>query len=245
MSKVVVVMPTYNEAENVEKIVPELLNILRNSGWTASILVVDDSSPDGTADIAEEIGRKIGGVIVLRRGEKLGLGSAYIDGFKYVIGNMPNVDYVCEMDADGSHPPEVLPKMLEIAEKEKYDLVIGSRYVEGGRWSEKSIYRIIVSKTANILGRISTGMKIKDMTSGYRVIRKSILEKIIDKLTELHSGYVFQVQLLYLLYKTGARIHEYPFTFMPRIYGKTKLGYREIFSYFKWCLKTFMERIVS
>ncbi|MEM1776140.1 MAG: glycosyltransferase, partial [Nitrososphaerota archaeon] len=127
MSKVVVVMPTYNEAENVEKIVPELLNILRNSGWTASILVVDDSSPDGTADIAEEIGRKIGGVIVLRRGGKLGLGSAYIDGFKYVIGNMPNVDYVCEMDADGSHPPEVLPKMLEIAEKEKYDLVIGSR----------------------------------------------------------------------------------------------------------------------
>ncbi|MCS7126553.1 MAG: polyprenol monophosphomannose synthase [Aigarchaeota archaeon] len=245
MFEVVVVMPTYNEVENVKEIIPILIDVLKKAGWRASVLVVDDSSPDGTAEVVEELSKKFEGVKLLKRPGKLGLGSAYIDGFNYINREMGYVEFVCEMDADFSHPPEILPHMLDLAKRGGYDVIIASRYIEGGRWEEKSIIRRLISRGANLLARISTGVKARDLTSGYRVIRLDILKKIIEKLTELHSGYVFQVELLYLLYKEGAKIGEYPLVFKPRVYGRSKLGKKEIISFASWCLKNILRRISS
>ncbi len=245
MSEVVIVMPTYNEAENIKTLIPTTLRILEDHGWSSLILVVDDSSPDGTAEVAEELGRTTRKVKVLKRAGKLGLGSAYIDGFKHVIDYMDNIVYVCEMDADGSHPPEILPDMLNLAEKGGYDVVIASRYIEGGKWEERSMIRRIISKGANLLGRLSTGVRARDLTSGYRVIRLDILKRIVTSLSELHSGYVFQVELIYLLHKAGAKITEYPLIFKPRIHGESKLGGKEILSFASWCLKNMFRRWIS
>jgi dolichol-phosphate mannosyltransferase len=242
MYEVVIVMPTYNEAENIKKVIPSLLQILKESRIQGYILVVDDSSPDGTAEIAEEIGRETGLVGVLKRPRKLGLGSAYIDGFKHVIENMSMVKYVCEMDADGSHPAEILPEMVALAEKEGYDIIIASRYISRGRWEEKSLIRRIISRGANLLARISTGINVSDLTSGYRVIRLSVLKEVVDRLSELNSGYIFQVELIHLLHKAGARIGEYPLIFKPRMYGRSKLGKREIISFASWCIKNLVRR---
>ncbi len=242
MYEVVIVMPTYNEAENIKKVIPSLLQILEESRRHGYLLVVDDSSPDGTAEVVEEIGKKTGKVEVLKRPRKLGLGSAYIDGFKHVIKTMDMVKYVCEMDADGSHPPEILPEMITLAEKEGYDVIIASRYIGRGRWEGKNLIRRIISRGANLLARISTGINVKDLTSGYRVIRLNKLKEVVNMLSELNSGYVFQVELLYLLHKSGARIGEYPLIFKPRMYGKSKLGKKEIASFASWCIKNLLRR---
>lgn len=244
MSEVVVVMPTYNEAENIKKVIPRILQVLGENGIDGYVLVVDDSSPDGTADIAEQIGKETGRVRVLKRAGKFGLGSAYVEGFKYVLDSITRVKYVCEMDADGSHPPETLPNMVFLAEKEGYDVVIASRYIHGGRWGERSFTRSIISKGANILARISTGINVKDLTSGYRIIRLDILKRVVDKLSRLHSGYVFQVELLYFLHKAGARISEYPLVFKPRMHGRSKLGKKEVISFASWCLKSMLARLI-
>ena len=134
MRAAVIVMPTYNETENVQWLVPRILDALEGTGWRALVLVVDDNSPDGTAKVAERIGAERGGVEVLRRPAKLGIGSAYIDGLKRVLEGHGWADYVCEMDADGSHSTETLLEMLEHAGKTGADVVVGSRYVEGGSW---------------------------------------------------------------------------------------------------------------
>jgi len=242
---VVVVMPTYNEVDNVRWLIPEVLDRLEGAGWRALVLVVDDNSPDGTAEAVEEIGLRRGGVEVLRRPGKLGIGSAYIDGFRRALEKHGWAGYLCEMDADGSHPPETLVRMLEFAEETGADVVVGSRYIEGGAWVEKSLKRIVISRGANLLARIATGVRIRDITSGFRVIRSEALKKIIGKLTELKSGYVFQVQLLYELHKSGCKIAEYPLRFMPRKSGESKLGGREIRSYASWCFKIMARRILG
>jgi len=241
----VVVVPTFNEAENVRWLIPEVLDVLEAAGWRGLVLIVDDNSPDGTADVAEEIGSRRGGVEVLRRPGKLGIGSAYVDGFKRVLEKHNWAEYVCEMDADGSHPPRTLLEMLEAAERSGADVVVGSRYIPGGEWVEKSLKRIIISRGANLLARIATGMKVKDATSGFRVIRVAALRKIMNKLTELRSGYVFQVQLLYELHRNGCEIIEHPLKFMPRKAGESKLGGGEIVTYASWCLKTMFRRIAG
>lgn len=245
MSEVVVVMPTYNEAENIRKVIPGILQIFQKNRIEGCVLVVDDSSPDGTADVAEQLAEETGKVRILKRPGKLGLGSAYVDGFKHVLEKISSAKYVCEMDADGSHPPEILPDMFFMAEKDGYDVVIASRYICGGRWEEKSFTRSIISRGANVLARISTGVDARDLTSGYRIIRVDSLKKVLDKLSGLHSGYVFQVELLYLLHKAGARIGEYPLVFKPRMHGRSKLGKREIISFALWCLKNMLSRWID
>ncbi|RLG07995.1 MAG: hypothetical protein DRN59_00045 [Thaumarchaeota archaeon] len=245
MKSVVIVMPTYNEAENIRWLLPEILDLLKDAGWRALVLVVDDNSPDGTAEVAEEIAAKRGGVEVLKRSGKLGIGSAYIDGFKRALERHGWAEYICEMDADGSHPPKTLLEMLEYAEARGVDVVIGSRYISGGCWVEGSFRRVLISRGANLLARISTGVRVRDATSGFRVIRAEALRRIIDRLSELKSGYVFQVQLLHLLHSAGCRIEEYPLRFMPRRAGESKLGGGEIAAYASWCLKTLIHRIFS
>lgn len=240
----VIVMPTYNEAENVRWLIPKIMDLMETAGWRALVLVVDDNSPDGTAEVAEEVGARGGRVEVLRRPGKLGIGSAYIDGFRRALEKHGWADYICEMDADGSHPPETLLGMLEYAEKTGADVVVGSRYVRGGRWERGSPSRILISRGANLLARISAGIKVRDATSGFRVIKTASLRKIIDKLPQLRSGYVFQVQLLYMLQEAGCGIEEYPLRFLPRVMGESKLGKGEILSYASWCLRTFTRRVL-
>jgi dolichol-phosphate mannosyltransferase len=239
----VVTVPTYNEAENIEWLIPAILGTLEGAGWKVVVLVVDDSSPDGTADVVRRMAASRPGIDLLQRPGKLGIGSAYIDGFRRALERHGWAEYVCEMDADGSHPPETLLGMLERAESSGADVVIGSRYVPGGGWVEGSIYRVLVSRGANLLAGISAGVRVRDATSGFRVIRSKALRKIIDRLTELWSGYVFQVQLLHLLHEAGCRIEEYPLRFLPRRAGKSKLGGGEITRYASWCLKTMLRRI--
>ena len=243
LKSAVIVIPTYNEAENVRWLIPRLLDVLEGSGWRASVLVVDDNSPDGTADVVRRLAASRSGIDLLQRPGKLGIGSAYIDGFKKALKDHNWAEYVCEMDADGSHPPETLLGMLEYAEKTGADVVIGSRYIPGGGWVEGSAYRILVSRGANLLARISAGVRIRDATSGFRVIRARALRKIVDRLTELWSGYVFQVQLVYLLQEAGCRIEEYPLKFLPRRAGESKLGKDEVLRYASWCLKTLLRRM--
>ena len=245
MRSAVIVIPTYNEAENVRWLLPRVLRVLRDAGWRALILIPDDNSPDGTADVAEELATKLGGIEVIRRPGKLGIGSAYIDGFRRALERHGWAEYVCEMDADGSHPPETLLEMLEHAERSGADVVVGSRYIEGGCWVEGSLKRVVISRGANLIARISTGLRVRDATSGFRVIRASALRRIIGELKELRSGYVFQVQLLYLLHKAGCRIEEHPLRFLPRRAGESKLDRGEIISYASWCLRALMGRIRS
>ncbi len=238
-------MPTYNEAENVRWLIPEVLEVLEEAGWRSLVIIVDDNSPDGTAEVAEKLAAQKGGVEVVKRAGKLGIGSAYIDGFKRALEKHGWAEYICEMDADGSHPPKTLLEMLEHAEESGADVVIGSRYIEGGRWEVGSLTRILISRGANILARLSTGIKVEDATSGFRVIRASALRKIVDKLPELRSGYVFQVQLLHMLHEIGCKIEEHPLRFMPRRSGESKLGKSEIVSYASWCLKALARRILG
>ena len=242
---VVVVMPTYNEAENVRRLIPEVLGRVGGAGWRCMVLVVDDSSPDGTAEVAERIGGETGSVRVLRRPGKMGLGSAYVDGFTLALREYPWAEYICEMDADGSHPPEVLVEMLEEAERSGADVVVASRYIGSGRWENAPLHRILISRGANLLARLSTGLRVIDATSGFRVIRAEALRRVVDRLSELRSGYVFQVQLLYLLYREGFRIAEHPFRFKPRWTGSSKLGKKEIFSFAGWCLRTLFRRLMG
>ncbi|RLG04161.1 MAG: polyprenol monophosphomannose synthase [Thaumarchaeota archaeon] len=238
-------MPTYNEADNVRWLVPRVLDLLEEAGWRCMVIVVDDNSPDGTAEEAERIAEQRGGVDVIRRPGKLGIGSAYIDGFRRALEKHGWAEYICEMDADGSHPPETLLEMLEHAERGGADVVVGSRYIEGGCWVEGSLKRVMISRGANLIARISTGLRVRDATSGFRVIRASALKRIIGELKELRSGYVFQVQLLYLLHKAGCRIEEHPLRFLPRRAGKSKLGKEEMLSYASWCLRTFAGRLLG
>jgi len=241
---VVIVIPTYNEAENIRWLIPAILDLLEGAGWRVTVLIVDDSSPDGTADLVRGLAASRPGIDLLERPGKMGIGSAYIDGFRRALEAHGWAEYVCEMDADGSHPPETLLGMLEHAERSGADVVIGSRYVPGGGWVEGPIHRVMVSRGANLLARISTGVRVRDATSGFRVIRSSALRKVIDRLSALWSGYVFQVQLLYLLHEAGCRVEEYPLRFLPRRAGKSKLGGGEIARYAFWCSRMMLRRIV-
>ncbi|PUA34122.1 MAG: hypothetical protein B9J98_01705 [Candidatus Terraquivivens tikiterensis] len=237
---VAVVIPTYNEAENIGRVLESTFETFSSSKIDGWVIVVDDNSPDGTADIAGSLKERHDKIIVIKRPKKLGLGSAYRDGITLALEKL-NVEYVAEMDADGSHPPERLPFMLDFLIKSGADCVVASRYVEGGGWGWESSIRTLVSRGANLLARLATGIKLKDMTSGYRLYRADALNRI--KLDRLDPGYVFQVQIIYELVKKGFRVVEYPFVFMPRLGGKSKLGKAEFWRFFKWCIKTLMVRL--
>ncbi|MEM1966604.1 MAG: glycosyltransferase, partial [Nitrososphaerota archaeon] len=170
MSLVAVVIPTYNEAENIGRVLESLLDVARRYRLEIRVLVVDDNSSDGTVEIVEGFQARSGSVSMLRRPGKMGLGSAYVDGFRWCLRNLEGLAVVVEMDADGSHDPSQLPFLVEPILNGVADVVIGSRYVAGGGWRGGSLKRRIISRGANLLTRISTGMKVKDATSGYRAI---------------------------------------------------------------------------
>ncbi|MEM0444673.1 MAG: polyprenol monophosphomannose synthase [Nitrososphaerota archaeon] len=243
MSLVAVVIPTYNEAENIGRVLESLLDVARRYRLEIRVLVVDDNSSDGTVEIVEGFQARSGSVSMLRRPGKMGLGSAYVDGFRWCLRNLEGLAVVVEMDADGSHDPSQLPLLVEPILNGVADVVIGSRYVAGGGWRGGSLERRIISRGANLLTRISTGMKVKDATSGYRAIAGTIIEKVFSREQCFESGYIFQVETLFSYHKLGARIMEAPIDFYERGGGKSKLNFRELVMFAEWCLRQFFSRI--
>jgi dolichol-phosphate mannosyltransferase len=217
MSRVVVVIPTYNEAENLPLLVPQVLA----QNPQVEILVVDDDSPDGTGAVADRLGREDERVHVLHRPAKQGLGRAYRAGLRAALDL--GADFVVQMDADFSHPPETLRQMLE--KIENADIVLGSRYLKGITVVNWPIERILLSYFGNLYVRKITGLPISDTTGGFRCMRSSVLEKI--PLERIRSdGYAFQIELNYRFVKLGARIVEIPFFFLDRTRGESKLTLR-------------------
>ena len=217
--KAMVIIPTYDEAENIER----LIAAIRALPGHFEITVVDDNSPDGTGQIVEAIAARDPGVHVLHRSGKLGLGTAYIEGFKYALRN--GVDAVIEMDADFSHDPKELPNFLARID-EGADLVVGSRYVNGVRVLNWSFKRLLLSKMATLYVDLVTGMGsdiVTDATAGFKCYRRKVLESI--DLDRIHSnGYAFQIEMKYRAYRKGFRLAEVPITFNDRHVGQSKMS---------------------
>jgi len=215
LGRVLVVIPTYNEAENLESVVARL----RPSVPEADVLVVDDGSPDGTGDIADRLAAADDSVHVLHRSEKAGLGAAYIAGFRWALSE--GYDVVVEMDSDGSHAPEELPRLLTAAREA--DLVIGSRWVTGGQIRNWPLYRQIISIGGSTYARVLLRFPVRDSTSGYRAFRRQVLETL--KLDEVASqGYCFQIDLAWKTWRSGFRVREVPITFTEREVGRSKMS---------------------
>ncbi len=210
-----VVIPTYNERENLR----ELLAGIREHAPGASVLFVDDGSPDGTAEEAEALGRGLGGIEVLQRGRRLGIGSAYREGF--ARGLASGYRRFVSMDADLSHEPRYLPAIL--AASERADVVIGSRYVRGVSVVNWSVKRLVLSVAANGYARAVTGLPVRDCTSGFQCFRREVLEAIhVERLR--FNGYAFLIELKYKAHRRGFRLSEVPIIFIDRRFGKSKLG---------------------
>jgi dolichol-phosphate mannosyltransferase len=214
--RALVVTPTYQEAENIA----EFLERARAAAPDADILVVDDNSPDGTADLAERLGRELGNVEVLRRPEKIGIGEAVRAGF--ALGLERGYDVVVQIDADLSHDPAALPQLLGEIERGA-DAAIGSRYVPGGHIPHWPWYRRAVSKWGNRYATLVLGIPIRDATSGYRAFRADIL-KAADFEHTRSKGYGFQIELCYRVWQHGGRIAQVPITFTDRVRGHSKMS---------------------
>ena len=213
-----VIIPTYNEAESL----PILLRELSSLRGDLNFLVVDDGSPDGTSDICEKLKAEIANLQVLKRSKKLGLGSAYRDGYRYALEK--KLDAVIQIDADGSHQVSDLSKLLSQFESSTpVDLVIGSRWVNGGSVLNWSKHREGLSRLANIYSNFLLGLGIKDSTAGFRVFRTSAIRKLI--LLKIKSeGYCFQIEMTREIKKTGGTIIEVPITFVERQFGVSKMS---------------------
>jgi dolichol-phosphate mannosyltransferase len=221
-SKTLIIVPTYNERNNLENVYRKIVKEVQ--GY--DLLIVDDNSPDGTGAIADSLARKDRRVKVIHREGKLGLGSAYVRGMQYAL----DVKYenVIAMDADLSHDPVNLPKMLENIRR--YDLVIGSRYVEDGGMVNWNALRFVISRLANLYCRSLLGLTQADCSGGYKCYRADLLRKIgMDSV--FSSGYSFQVEILFRAVRAGARVVEIPIIFVNRHEGKSKLSIRELFQF--------------
>src|SRR5581483_4354873 len=216
-----VVIPTYNEIDNLRAISTSLLNLPVTK---LDILIVDDASPDGSGALADELSREFAPRLsVLHRPAKAGLGTAYIEGFTLALQR--EADYIVQMDADFSHSPDYIPQFLNRIDK--YDVVVGSRYVPGGKLDERwSFWRYLLSWWANsIYVRLILGLRVRDATAGFKLWRRSALEKINIHQVRANS-YVFQVEMAYLAERNGLRILEYPIYFEDRRIGKSKMSPR-------------------
>lgn len=214
--RVQICTPTYIEADNIE----EFLRRTRAAMPSADILVLDDNSPDGTADIAEKIGAELGQIEVLRRPEKLGLGAAYRAGF--AVGIARGYEVICQIDADLSHDPAVLPELVGAIEAGA-DLAIGSRYVPGGSIPHWPARRLALSKYGNKYARFMLRTGVMDASAGFRAYRSDLLNRIEFSSTRAH-GYGFQLETVYRVARSGARVTEVPITFTDRVRGHSKMS---------------------
>jgi dolichol-phosphate mannosyltransferase len=234
MSKICVTIPTYNECESISKLIPTLLNVFEENGIDGWVLVVDDSSPDGTGDIVEALSREHSNIRVIHREGKLGLGSAYKDAFREALADR-DTDLVVEMDADLSHDPIYLPAILRAAQRSG-GVGLGSRYVEGGRIIGWPLKRKVVSWGANFLTRVILGIPVKDATSGYRAFTRDALDKI-GYAEAGTKAYAFQVEILYRCRRQSFSIEEVPIMFYERKLGKSKLSRGDMFDFLKTLLR--------
>jgi dolichol-phosphate mannosyltransferase len=210
-------MPTYNERENLV----ELLRRIFAEGLPLEILIIDDNSPDGTGAVADELAAADPRVHVMHRPGKMGLGSAYVAGFRYALER--GYDAVFEMDADFSHNPESLPEFLR--ELETADLVVGSRYLYGVTVVNWPLKRLILSYLANVYSRVITGMPLKDATGGFKCFRRQVLESL-DLSRVKSDGYGFQIEMNFKAWRKGFRIREIPILFVDRRAGESKMSRR-------------------
>jgi dolichol-phosphate mannosyltransferase len=217
MTRAIVVLPTYNEAENLPLIAPKILA----QDESLEILIVDDGSPDGTGELADRIAAEDSRVHVLHRAKKEGLGPAYRAGLQKALEL--GADYIIQMDADFSHPPDKLPEFLQ--EIESHDVVLGSRYLNGITVVNWPIQRILISWFGNLYARTVSGLPVTDTTGGFRCMRRSLLERMgFERIRA--NGYAFQIEMNYRFVKRRARIKELPFFFVDRTRGTSKLTLR-------------------
>lgn len=223
-----VILPTYNERGNLEILVRKILKIFNQKNINGFIIIVDDNSPDGTGKIAQRLAYQFPQkIFVIHRSQKLGLGSAYIDGFKKALSL--GADFIFEMDADLSHNPNDIPRFLETIKN--YDLVLGSRYINGGGIKNWSLIRRLISKGGTFYARSVLGLPIYDLTSGFKCFRRKVLEKInLDQIKS--NGYSFQIELTHLANQHGFKIKEIPIIFTERGNGVSKFSKKIIWEAF-------------
>ncbi len=215
MRDALVIVPTYNERKNLQPLVHEVLA----QSERLEVLVIDDASPDGTGEVADSLANNHERVHVIHRPGKLGLGTAYIDGFRFALER--NYQLVFEMDADFSHDPRHLPEFLELADD--FDLVIGSRYTRGVTVVNWPMGRLLLSWLANAYARMVTGLSLNDLTSGFKCYRRKVLETI--DLDRIHStGYAFQIETVFRADRAGFRLVEIPIVFVDRNVGSSKMN---------------------
>jgi glycosyltransferase involved in cell wall biosynthesis len=235
---VAVILPTYCEAENIENLILEIQKLKLD----LSIAVVDDSSPDGTGDIVKQLHEEYGNIHLFSRHEKLGLGTAITTGFQSVLQLREPPDYIITMDADYSHNPQDIPSLVNAA-KEGCDLVIGSRYIQGGKVIGSSLWRRLISRLANVIAAVTVDARLHDCTSGFRCYSKRYVK---DVLPSLHSQtYEIQIETLRQARINGFKIKETSITFVDRKKGKSKLTITEIQSFIAYILKTTFSRQFS
>jgi dolichol-phosphate mannosyltransferase len=227
-------MPTYNEADNVERIVP----IVLNQSPELEVLVIDDNSPDRTGDIVERMAQADPRIHLLRRPAKLGLGTAYVLGFRYTLEH--GYDYCFEMDSDFSHPPEKIPEMIALLRD--HDLVIGSRYADGVSVVNWPMKRLLLSFAACTYARVVTGCPVRDLTAGFKAYRADMLRKL-DLTALKEDGYGFQIEIDFVIWRRGGRIKETPIVFTERRAGVSKMSKRIVRRAFFLVLRLRLQRM--
>lgn len=223
--KLCVVLPTYNERENIERVLKGVFSVFTEARIDGFVIVVDDGSPDGTASIVKGIQNEK--ITVLERPSKMGLGSAYVMGFRKALEM--GADAVMEMDSDLSHDPKDIPRFVEALMYA--DAVIGSRRIRGGKIIGWNFYRHAISWGGTFIGTLIAGLSIADITSGYRAYRAEVI-KSIDLSAIRSEGYAFQLEILFRAMKKGCSFKEIPITFIDRRFGKSKISEKDVFEFF-------------
>ena len=234
--KTLIVSPTYNEKNNIEALIKKV----RVSVPNAHILIIDDNSPDGTGSIVKTIMQTNKDIFIIEREDKLGLGTAYCEGFRWALER--DYDRIVQIDADLSHNPEDIPIMLQTCEK--YDLVLGSRYITGVNVVHWPMTRLLLSYFANIYARVITGLPVYDATGGFKCYKREVLESI-DLLSITAEGYSFQIETSYIAWRKGFSIKEIPIIFIDRTIGQSKMTRKIIYEAVWLVLKLRFKRILG
>ena len=230
--KLAIVIPTYNEAETIPNLIKELFEKIKHLVEKLDILIIDDSSPDGTADIVKELVGKYEKITIIQRAKKMGLGAAYKEGFRYVLEKLDS-ELIVQMDADHSHQPAEIPNMLE--KIKNFDYLIASRHVEGSDVIGWGMGRKITHSIAGAIAKVCAKLEIKDSTSGFRMFKKKTLEKInFNKIRS--DGFAFQIEVLYQLKQLGMKGLEVPTIFVNRTEGSSKMGSTEMMQFITMCI---------
>ncbi|KAL6051974.1 dolichol-P-mannose synthesis [Balamuthia mandrillaris] len=235
-----VLLPTYNESQNLPYMIWLLAASFQEAGLSWEVIVVDDNSPDGTQDVCQQLQAiyntpKEDHIVLKPRPGKLGLGTAYIHGMNFSRGK-----YIIIMDADLSHHPKFIPKMIEKQKEKGYDIVTGTRYVRGGGVYGWDLRRKLTSRVANYLADFLLDLQVSDLTGSFRIYKRDALQKLMNSCQS--KGYVFQMEMMFRAREQGLAIAEVPITFVDRQYGESKMGMNEIFAYLKGLFSFFLQR---